>query len=200
MITHARASLSMDWSIKNAQKSVTREGFLYPSLFLLNKGKPIITNYEHPSILHVDHDEDTHNPNTVYKTIFLFKNITKEDENSINIVAKELTRKTNPDAVGLIMVVLYRELSVKEYKNLSKDYQAGLDPESMRAVHGCYYIKADKNPAMILIPFVDRTVTIDLEPEGPDLGIPKPKRDIIFVESTWRYKDKSLDPWLKYPY
>jgi len=200
MLSHASASLSMDQSLGNARKFIAGEGYMYPSLFLLKKGGPIVTSYEHPSVLHIDSDDDTGDPEKVYNTVVMFKNVKKEDEDAINLVARELAAKTCPDAVGLIMVVLYRQFTQQEHKKLPGDYQAAMDPDALRAVHGCYYVKGDRDPAMLLIPFLDRTVGIKDEEDGPVSAIAGKKRDITFVQSVWVYKDKTLDPWLKYPY
>jgi hypothetical protein len=197
---HTLVSSKMDVLTERAKKFLKSEGLLYPALYLLRKGSPIVTDYKHPIVINMESEEtegDVLTLDQMYSTIVILKNACKEDEQSMGVVARELVRATDPDAVAVIMAVTYKEFSTKDFKNLAKEYSPNRDPEAISAIHTCYYVRGDKTPGLSIIPYVNRSGEIEASIPGvnDDQG-----RDIHFFNAPWLVNEKKIDPWFKYPY
>ena len=203
MVTHTEISLVMDSMLNKAFRYIKETGGLFPSLYFFKKGGPAETN------LTPDESRSlVENPGVeicesgVYMTVELFDNNSHQAASAQTLVRKVVAR-CNPGAVGIMLIAHYKEFTNKEYKKLAGNFNLAMDPESIRVINACYYIRGEKEPTMRIVPFLDRS---GLEPdfssndEGSVIPVSKPQRDIHFVNTPWMHGDKSAEPWLKYPY
>jgi hypothetical protein len=189
--------------VNKAIKYVTETGGLFPSLYLFKKGSPVETNLteeETKSLVENPGVEICHSG--VYMTVELFDNNSHQAPTAQDLV-KRIVARSNPDAVGIMLIAHYKEFTTKEYKKLAGNFNLAMDPEAIKVINACYYLREDKEPTMRVVPFLDRS---GMEPdfssndEGSIIPVSKPKRDIHFVNTPWIDKKDTVEPWLKNPY
>jgi len=190
MITHDEASLVMDMSLKRCESFMKREGFVFPALYLLNK-EPIEIELEHQSVINVDSDTECEELG-ICKSIVAFKMSSKEDELMIQEIANQLVRQHNPDACALTMQCLYKEVPGHIRKTI-KSLQ--LDPDVIRILHGCYWLREDPVAMMSMTPYVNRGEIKDAAFSDSD-----DKFDVMFMRMGWMRPLSKIGAKLNDPY
>lgn len=204
MMTNLEASLKMDSILSRMQEFFSKTGYIYPMLVLLHKGSPLNIEVKDPSVIYNDTGKVESEEEDIHVTTVAFKNEKDGDMATMERVCLGLIRKYKPDVAGYLMSAVYKTFSLADYKKLPAEYQAELDPDSLRVLTLGYYLRGDRRSNIRVIPFVDRTGPVK-EPDS-DLqevlgeDAPQPERNIIFMDTPWRTGDESLEPWLKYPY
>lgn len=154
MISHIEASMFFDGLLTKLQQFVREEGFIYPVLILLKKGEPFEEiEYKNPTVLHIEKADSVFNGD-IHRLNVSLRMETLEDDSNLPRIAKDLVRITNADAVGIVMGCVYREIPVG--KNTGDDGEIYRDPDSIRILNHCYYLKSDPNCYMRMIPYVNR--------------------------------------------
>jgi hypothetical protein len=202
MITHAEATIKFEQLIRKSQSFIEDTGFLYPYIVLLKKGAPLQIKYTHPTIINIDTEDDIGDSNKVYATLVACKSTSKEDEEGLKDIAAKLTRIASPDAVGVALVVFFKEVERKIYKKALKNYQASTDPDAVKGLYACYYLRDEDRAVVKLVPFLDRgAIKSDLpEALNDEDGEVTRKRDLHFVEAPWFPRDEKVDGYIPNPY
>ena len=201
MVTHTEISLIMDSMINKSFKYIKETGGLFPSLYLFKKGSPLETNLtEKEATDLIEHAGEEVCKSGVYMTIELFDHNSHQNE-TVNPLVRGVVTRCKPDAVAIMLIAHYKEFTNKEYKELAGNFNLAMDPEAIRVIHACYYIRGEKDPVMRVIPFIDRSGEEPDFKNEEDAIIPAEKhaRDIHFVNMPWLKKDHNVEPWLKYP-
>lgn len=185
MITHYEASCFFDRFLSRLQEFVAEEGFIYPTIILLKKKPFEEIEYEHPIVAQIK--EGTHitdNIHGLYRLNIALNIHTPEDDNKIHGVCKDLVRMTNAEAAGIVMGCLYREVPITKDCSNGEIYR---DPETIKVVSHCYYLKDDPQCYMRTIPYVDRG-----EMSTPVPG-EKGNHEVLFLNTGW-FKPSKYDP------
>ena len=197
MISHAEASIYFDALLSKTQEFIRNEGLVYPVMILLKKGEPFENVvYEHPTITHIEAgDTDLKFKEDIYRLTVGIRMESADDDKALPKIAKDLVKLTNAEAVGLIMGCVYREIPVGTNPEEGDIYR---DPESIRIINHCYYLKDDKHCYMRMIPYVNRGPVVSAGGVG-EIGGTGPY-EVLFINFPWipptRYnKAKLPDPF-----
>ena len=189
MVTFAAATLIMEYALKKAAQYVSLEGYIFPLIYLMHKGKPIVVDIDHEGIMDNQSEAFDGDKNKVYKTVLSVK---IDKENGIDIIMSlcaKLARVYKPDAISIIVPCWYNEYHDEPYN----DRYIGDDPDAIKILHALIYCKGEEDPVMKLVPYLDRGVV--------KTGISEQKkRDIIFVDTPWSRNFKRVRPYIKNPY
>jgi len=208
-VTHAEMSLVMDSLINGAFRYIKETGGLFPSLYFFKKGGPVETHLtSDESRCLVENPGEEFCSSGIYMTVELFDN-NSHQEASAQTLVRNVVARCNPDAVGIMLVAHYKQFTPQEHKKLAGKYNLALDPDAIRVIHACYYIRGVKDPAMRVIPFIDRSgeePNFSVEQDAASLmqkhegDVYFLERDVHFVKTPWLYKGSNVEPWLKNPY
>jgi hypothetical protein len=206
MINTAEMSLVANMLTDRAIKYLQETGGLYPALYFFNKDKPLkveLTDKE--TKLLINSEEDEIGMFNIYATVQLCNNDSQQ-EAVLNKLTKDIVKRYNPDAVGLILVALYKEYTEKEYKKMSAGGSIALDPESIRTIHSCFYVRGQKTANTRIIPILDRSgdkkdlISEDLVSLEDSIDEARKHLDIHTAHTPWSHRETKITPWLKYPY
>jgi hypothetical protein len=197
MISHAEASMFFDALLNRLQKFVEEEGYIYPILILLKKGEPFgEVEYQHPTVVNIETvDVVPAGDETIYRLNVGMKMENLEDDKQIPKIAQDLVKITNADAIGIVIGCVYREIPVGDEPEEEEIYR---DPDSIKILNHCYYLKEDPQCFMRMIPYVNRGPV--KKPDGfLDTGSKGPY-EVLFVNFPWmkptQYnKAKLSDPY-----
>ena len=202
MVSHAEISLIMDSMLNKSFRYIQNTGGLFPALYLFKKGGPVetrLTTEESRNL--IEHPGEEVCSSKIYMTVELFDHNSHQGEASQSLV-RGVVARCKPDAVGIMLIAHYKEFTNKEYKSLAGKFNLAMDPDAIRVIHACYYIRGETTPGMRVIPFLDRSGEAPCFSVDEDAIIPaaKPKRDVHFVNMPWLHGDKTPELWFKYPY
>ncbi len=196
MITHFEAAMTMSPIIERGKNFLRDEGFLFPAVYVLTRNEPLIMDVDYSCVVNARSDEE---PDLlgIYKSVVALESTTYEGKSSVQFVAEMVARKHNPDIIGIYMMGLYKKVARKDADKITLQ----MDPEALQVLHLCFYQRGNKDPMMVVIPYLNRGPVpkedlapseIDLEGDGP--------YDISFVDMPWTSNVDDFQPLLKYPF
>jgi hypothetical protein len=159
--------------IKNSQVFYKEEGVLFPMLIVLRKGEEFNINIINKSITYIKNSKDESDTNTVdppeYYTesgekisvsFVVFKRGSVKDDNNLALVAKQIVKDYDPDAIGLITAVSSKEPTG--------------DIKSINILYTAAFIKNQEIVLRSFIPFTN---------EGE---LPEDKKETILIEGDMK--------------
>jgi len=159
--------------IKNSQVFYKEEGVLFPMLIVLRKGKEFNINIVNKSITYIKNSKDESDTNTIdppeYYTesgqkisvsFVVFKRGSVKDDNNLALVAKQIVKDYDPDAIGLITAVSSKEPTG--------------DIKSINILYTAAFIKNQEIVLRSFIPFTN---------EGE---LPEDKKETILIEGDMK--------------
>lgn len=198
MITYREAVEAFDAAIVTATSFLKRKNFLFPMLFVLKKGSLLNVRLKNESVINIDYADvqPTDAPDTIYKTIVAFKVENEQDRKAIQEVSTLVALTYKPDAIGIVMTCLYNEgVWTGTYIPMDRD------PECVRGLHACFYIKDQKKPLLRTDLIMDKGkiesgVWKDADDDSPNFAL-------YFSRGLWTPPHTTptvLVPVLKNPY
>jgi len=194
-ITHYEIGLLIQRAVDNAKSYLKKTGYMFPTLFFLKKGKPVEIKYSHKSVIAIETDNyDENDPEKIYRTVIGFKITDPEDDEAIFETARKFAYKF--DAIFLVISCLYNEWSPFD-ERVTEELQS--DPEAIKLLHTCYYLKQEKEGNMLMVPYINRG---KLESEVPTLSDKKEKTkyDVTFTDYFWTPPLSKIGPKIPNPF
>jgi hypothetical protein len=194
----------MNRAINRTKDTLLEEGSCFPILTLYKKGSPIVVEEDSSlrGVILIKNSDDfevvskdfiAEDGEEIHTSHIVFKYGEGVDEKDINRAAKALTRKYEPDMVGLVMSCLYTDNG--------GDTPIHNNPDTTRLLHAVYYTKESKEGQVIFVPFINRG-ELPLEQQQASDGVNDPiVYDVTFVDSGWTTSNgKSVRPSINNPY
>jgi len=189
MVRHEQVSFIMSEAIKGAKGFLQREGVFFPVLYAFKKGSPINLDIDNESILNIKNEEDQGDPEYIYRSVIGFRMTGLKDEEAILAISKRIAKEYNLDAVGLLLSCLFKE----SVGRIPDDLR--VDPEAVKVLHACYFIRKNSHESFIMIPYLERGELLNSIAGGDE-----PKYDITFMDSTWLSPSKKLGTKIPNPF
>jgi len=198
MINSMEMSRAMQMHTDRAISYMKREGYIFPSLVILNKGEDLNIDISHPHLygegsrteqgIEPFADEESQ----IYKKVLAFRLSPEYRDRYMVEVAKKIAQKYKPDAIGAISACLFKELPRSQAEN-RKEGAIQTDPEAVRMFYVSFYLKGDRNPNYMLIPYLlnDR--------EDFSFG-DEENYTVSTVRSSWKRGEDETVQILPYPY
>lgn len=182
MISHAEASMLFDAILNKLQEFIQDEGFVYPIMIFLKKGEHFgEVEYSHPTVVRIEEAEVTdRGRDTIYRLNVGMKMESLDDDKAMPQIAKDIAKITNADCVGLIMGCVYREIPIGKEPEEGEIYR---DPDSIKIINHCYYLREDPQCFMRMIPYVNRGPA--KKPEGFQETDSKGPFEVLFINHPW---------------
>jgi len=153
MLDHSEVSLIM-CDMQNAFIStIEEEGQSFPTLIIMNRESSIhvddlLNNYN--CILSIEYSPQIYD--TYITRITLHNQSTKDDAAILQLI-KEITFRHSPDSIGYIAQCLYKPMNKEEFKYSTTD-SLNLDPDTIRILHNCFFVKGDKKGYLMITPYL----------------------------------------------
>jgi len=200
----------MNRAVRRAKDTLQYEGNLYPTVIFYKKGKSLdidskdIEKYKgivyslnsNEQDLPVSDDFTAEDGEEINTHFILFRYDDKFNESYIDKATRYLTKKYQPDMVGLVMACLY----VEPNKN-NMDIQ--INPDATKLLHSVYFSSNSSNGRTIFIPYISRGKFPINEQHyiGDEVTGETAKYDMIFVDSAWvPTKFVDIRPSISNPY
>jgi hypothetical protein len=192
MIRNYEASLTMDRLMKNCKIIIRRIGTMYPIICLMNRGRPFPGGMKEdlaPGVLDVYTDPLTVVEHDVHRALIQVDLKQESDDSRVNEIAAYYASKYSPDAVGFIMSCLYKDIPKTEIEGV----QLNRDPESVKALHGAYFLMGNTTQICSMVPHVNRGCLSEDKDEEPEY-------DVTFSDYPWAPLAERVLPLFKNPY
>lgn len=149
MLTSAEASLIMCDMQGIAFTKLEERGGIPPTLFIMNSESSINLDYlynKYPTVIDVVYSGN----DLTHLTVITFRYKDEFDDAAILEICREITFRFKPDAMGFISQCLYKPTTVGE--DILNVGSKGLryDPEAIRVIHNCFFIKGEKNKGYVM--------------------------------------------------
>jgi len=131
-------------------EKLEREGFVFPTLVIMNEETPIridAIQSEYESIVDVEYSDNKYGS---YVTLVTMRNRDEIDDEAIPRLAQDIAKKYNPDGIGYFAQCLYKPMNREEYENLTTDIM-NKDPDAIRIFHNCFFIKGGSEKGFLMI-------------------------------------------------
>lgn len=201
MLDTSQVSLIMTDMQEHLIGKLEEEGFIFPSLIVMNKESMInLQDFlgRYPcvvDVVYLNRSYKAYISQEVYVTRVTFRNLNNEDDEAIQQAIKEITFRHQPDAIGYFAQCLYKPMKKKEYENLTTD-EMNMDPETIRIFHNCFYVKGGEEKGYILItPYVLK------DRQEKDFDLDGSSRYIVTTfDKTWEIPSSALKARIENPY
>lgn len=217
MMSHTEVSFQMAFVLKLFKHSLGKYGYSYPFIATFNKGKKLPMDVKADLLLEQKtysvrngcniESNDLEEPaqfvpdtEDLYVSILLLKLNTKEDEKLTVKLFKSLARQYDPDAIAYINSCWYNEY---ENPDSVSDEEVLTNPDSVRAIHCCYYKREDNIARMCVLPFINKGKHKQEHPsfeETEEIGDPELRHDVLVCGCGWFTNYPKLGPFVKNPY
>jgi hypothetical protein len=200
-ITHEEASFILSLSMDKMYRFMRRYGHHYPVLYVLNRGEPLdLSGISNDSVLSIDKEEKEPDDKTehIYRTLVGFKMQDDSDERNVQVVADEVARTNNPDAIGLIMPCMYAEYMDKDAvvpETLNDE------PDACTVLHMCYWLRGESKAMITQSPFQTdgrRAGKEDLEWASEDENAVN--YGLVAMSYPWTAETEALTPKIANPW
>jgi len=195
-ITRHELTMTLSPMLTQAKFLLKTQGYMFPYLYVLNKGASVLIEIEHPTVVGADCEEAdiTKGEDHIYRSVLGCKISNEEDDKAIGEIAERIAQQYNPDAIALYISCVYTEFRKGDIdKELKKLGSLHRDPEAIRVLHACAFSRTDPEPVMTNIPFLHRG-QIKTDPGDPE------KYDVTFVEFPWSKPLTKIGPKILDPY
>lgn len=188
MIDTLRASVIFDTLVRRAQDFMWRRGFLSPIVCAARKGAPVPFLFEHEGIM-VQEADDEPDSDDIYRSMAMLHMQDPSQQRYLDEVARLAAKETDADLVGTVLACYYKRYRGDVPPNLE------LDPETTTLLHACFYLRGNKEPQVISLPYINRG-----EVKTPVLEEDSKKFDINFLEMPWTQPEAVNPPKIEYPF
>lgn len=191
------ATMSFNRIIDRAKWFMKKEGYLYPALYFVNKGRPtdIVGVYKHPNIVAEDtNDDQLPESSDIYYTGMAVKIQSDEDDDMVQVILNDIVRKHNPDAAGITLTCSYNKIKPSDKKSFENLH---LLPDTIRVLHACFYLREPKMGVSKMIPFINYGINPLVPKQTPEEAGPfaMPFVDYGWITDLETYKPRIEDPY-----
>lgn len=209
MLNHTEASLYMNYVLNLAKRNLLKDGYAYPLIVVLNKGRdpqPVLVHEILMSQarfvmrdLEMVEDEEfaTDQQDLVYAYVFLLRMRSTKDEDQNEFITKLLARTADPDLIGHVSCCVYKDY--EDTEKISRE-QILADPDVARIIMATYYLKGDPVRRDSVTPYINRGELKDEEPVIPGDSTSKPGYEILAAHSGWYAPGPADVKKIKNPY
>jgi len=201
MLDTSQVSLIMTDMQEHLIGKLEEEGFIFPSLIVMNKESMInLQDFlgRYPcvaDIVYLNRSYEAYISQEVYVTRVTFRNLNNEDDEAIRQAIKEITFRHQPDAIGYFAQCLYKSMKKKEYDNLTIDTM-NMDPEAIRIFQNFFYIRGGEEKGHILI-----TPYLLKDRKEEDFDLDNLSRYVVTTfDKTWEIPSSVLKAIIENPY
>jgi len=187
MLTNFDLSLLMGRYIKNSISFMEQKGYILPTLFVLNRGKPIDIDISHEHILDITDSEDQGDfvgvQKDIYESAVAFRLSMNYRDTFLSAVANKIAREYQPDAIGTLSACMMRQYTPEEFRDVKKG-SVQEDPKAARILYASYYLKEDPKAYYMLTPYIMEEVE--------ELEFDRDKNfNVHVIPETWKVSQKN---------
>ncbi|MBD3260263.1 MAG: hypothetical protein GF334_01075 [Candidatus Altiarchaeales archaeon] len=188
MINSITASVVFSTLVQRSQDFMWRRGFISPMVCAAKEGAPVPFLFEHEGIIVKESDEEP-DKNGIYRSVAMLHMQDPSQERYIEEVTRTAARATGADVIGVVLTCYYKRYRGDAEPNLE------LDPETTTLLHGCFYLRGNKEPHVVSMPYINRgeTSTPTFDEEGK-------KFDVNFLSMPWTQPTAANPPKIEYPF